>query len=486
MPKLLPEVFVSNTRLASWVSREMKGGRLRKLGSRVYTTNLKEPPEVLVRRHAWFLVEELFPAAVIVDRTALEHRPAADGSIFIVSQKKRPIILPGLSIHPRKGHGPLEDDKPFMEGLYLSSPARAYLENMRPSRSRKEFVSRTLQKNELEEKLETLLQSAGPEALKTLRDHVRRIAPLLRLEKEAKALDALIGTLLGTRKAPLTSPLAIARSQGKPYDPRRLDLFQKLYEALATTFSETRTIASSGPALPFFEAYFSNFIEGTEFEVEEAATIIFQGKIPQNRPADAHDIIGTYQIVSDNEEMKRIPKDPNAFLALLKTRHALLMQGRPEMRPGEFKTAPNRAGSTLFVAPELVEGTLRKGFQWLRSLETPFQRAVFMAFLVAEVHPFADGNGRCGRIMMNAELIAANQARIIIPTIFRTNYLSALKALTHNSQPEPFIHALDFAQKYTSRIDWSDFKKAKKQLIETHAFVDATQADLMGLCLTLP
>ncbi len=237
--------------------------------------------------------------------------------------------------------------------------------------------------------------------------------------------------------------------------------------------------------LPFFEAYFSNFIEGTEFEIEEAAEIIFEGKIPQDRPMDAHDIIGTYQIVSDNHEMKRTPKNADAFIMLLKNRHAHLMQQRPEMKPGEFKNIPNRAGSTLFVAPELVEGTLRKGFQWFQALDTPFQKAVYMMFLVAEVHPFADGNGRCGRIMMNAELIAADQARIIIPTIFRNNYLAALKALTHNNQAEPLIQTLDFAQKYTSSIDWSDYKSAKKMLTETHAFEDPIQAELMGLRLTI-
>ena len=32
-------------------------------------------------------------------------------------------------------------------------------------------------------------------------------------------------------------------------------------------------------------------------------------------------------------------------------------------------------------------------------------------FLVSEAHPFADGNGRTARIMMNAELIAAGQER---------------------------------------------------------------------------
>ena len=37
---------------------------------------------------------------------------------------------------------------------------------------------------------------------------------------------------------------------------------------------------TDGPALPFFEAYFSNFIEGTEFAVDEAAEIVFKGHIP--------------------------------------------------------------------------------------------------------------------------------------------------------------------------------------------------------------
>lgn len=486
MSKLLPEVFVSNASLASWVSKQSKRGKLRKLGSRVYTTNLKENPEILVRRHAWFLVEKLFPSAVIVDRTALEHRPAVDGSIFVVSNKKRPVILPGLSIHPRKGHGPLAEDKPFMEGLYLSCPARAYLENMHQSRARRGCISRTVSRKEIEERLEAILRSVGPEALQKLRDDARRISLVLRAEKEYKALDALIGTLLGTRKAPLTSLVAIARAQGEPYDPKRLDLFQKLYEALALMSLETRTTPEGSTVLPFFEAYFSNFIEGTEFQIEEAARIIFEGKIPKDRHIDAHDIISTYQIVSDQHEMQQIPNDADEFIMLLKNRHARLMQGRPEMNPGKFKTIPNRAGSTFFVAPDLVEGTLKKGFKWLQALDTPFQKAVYMMFLVAEVHPFVDGNGRCGRIMMNAELVAAHQARIIIPTIFRNNYLSALKALTHNSQAESLIRTLDFAQKYTSRIDWSDYKKAQEMLTETHAFDDPNQADLLGLRLILP
>jgi Fic family protein len=39
----------------------------------------------------------------------------------------------------------------------------------------------------------------------------------------------------------------------------------------------------------------------------------------------------------------------------------------------------------------------------------PFQRAVYVMFVVAEVHPFLDGNGRVARIAMNAELTAGGQ-----------------------------------------------------------------------------
>ena len=214
--------------------------------------------------------------------------------------------------------------------------------------------------------------------LQSLRDETKKIAPQLNLAKEYKILDGLIGTLLGTRKSSIQSPIALARSQGFPYDPKRLDLFQKLYESLARISTPDRIALAHTPTLSFFESYFSNFIEGTEFQVEEAVDIIFKGKTPNNRPKDAYDILNTYQIISNLKEMALCPKNADELIRILKHRHAFLMQGRPELSPGTFKTLSNQAGSTLFVAPDLVEGTLRQGFQWLLGLNSPFQKAVYM------------------------------------------------------------------------------------------------------------
>lgn len=485
-----PEVFVSTTETSAAVSRALAEGALRQLGPKLYTKNLTEAPERIVRRNAWQIVAAYAPGALIADRTALENVPAEDGSIFIVSNRKRDIELPGLKIRPRKGAEPLPDDLPFIGGLRLSSTARAYLDNMAASRRRSSEVSRTLSRAELEIRLDDLIRRGGDDAANKLRDDARAIAPVIGRDQEFIELDKLIGALLGTREDKLATNQARARSAGAPFDPKRIALFEQLHAELRVTAFPHRLARPRGDegdaTRNFFEAYFSNFIEGTEFEVSEAADIVFRSVIPRDRPADAHDILGSWRIVSNPIEMRRKPRTSEDLFALLKTRHATLMEGRPDKSPGLFKEAANRAGQTLFVAPEDVEGTLARGFELIASLEEPLARAIYMMFLVSEVHPFADGNGRVARVMMNAELVAAGEERIIIPTIFRSNYLSGLKALSLNQHTRPMIRTLDFAQKWVSAIPWGELQSTQAVLDQCHAFMDPAVADDEGVRLRLP
>ncbi|MEN8236823.1 MAG: Fic family protein [Pseudomonadota bacterium] len=486
----LPEVIVSSTEITRQVYQYVKLGKLRKLGPRVYTKNLKDPPEVIVKRNLWQIVGGLFPNAIIADRTALENQPAPDGSVCIISSKKRNISIHGIVIRPRKGHALLQNDMPFISGLFISSQPRAFLENMKPSRASKNLLARTLSQVEIEELLEKIYVRRGIKALNDLRDQAKLMSAELGLAKEYKKLDNLIGAFLGTRSCGLKSTVGIARQSGWPYDPKRADLFQTLFATLRNSSPVFRVSANRTMQelmhIAFFEAYFSNYIEGTEFEIDEAYNIIFKGRIPRERPEDAHDILGTYKIVSDYAEMQKTPKNIDNFVELLKKRHALIMEGRPDKNPGEFKLTINRAGGTVFVAPDLVLGTLAKGYEFYRTLDSALHKAIFIMFLVAEVHPFIDGNGRLARVMMNAELIAAGECRIIIPTIYRNNYLSALRALSLNGYAEPLLKTLEFAQKYTSRIAFSDFEGAFELLEQTNAFMDSNLADELGKRLVLP
>ena len=138
----------------------------------------------------------------------------------------------------------------------------------------------------------------------------------------------------------------------------------------------------------------------------------------------------------------------------------------------------NRAGNTVFVAPELVRGTLREGYALVRALEHPFARAAAVMFLISEAHPFDDGNGRVARAFMNAELVAAGQCRILIPTVFRDDYVGGLRALTRQRHPEPFVQALRYAQQVTSLVPYEDLDRAIRTLERARAFDDDADARL--------
>ena len=166
----------------------------------------------------------------------------------------------------------------------------------------------------------------------------------------------IIGTLFGTRDAPLRSSAAKAMRDGRAFDDRRIDTLAALQQALLAE-------APAAPRLPrerddarifaFFEAYFSNFIEGTEFTVDEAAEIVFDGVIPAERPADAHDVLGTFRAVSDG--LWRLPTDVPGFVDLLRRRHAMVMEARPTRRLAlQVAGEPRRRDG--FVAPDLVDG----------------------------------------------------------------------------------------------------------------------------------
>ena len=487
----LGEAFVSNARISQEVHRRVASGRLRKLASRLYTSNLDEPAEAIVRRNLWSIVAGYFPGAVVADRTALELAPASDGSVCLVTAKGTDIKLPGIVLRPRRGARAQEDDRPFMgQPLHLSSPARAYLDNLCTSRARAGRVARTLPTADLEARLERMVGTIGIEGMNRVRDEARRIAPALDRVEQQQALDRILGALAGTREADLAAPTARARATGRPYDSGRVALFEELAATLQRRPDPPRTAkprdGTSHATLAFFEAYFSNYIEGTEFTVEEAEGIVFKGRIPQERPADAHDIMGVWRLVSDPNEMRRVPENSKDLLDLLRRRHGGILQGRPEVLPGQFKRQNNRAGTTVFVAPDAVLGTLDRGFAIYRDLPAGFARAAFMHGLVAEVHPFADGNGRLARVMMNAELVSCNQERVVIPTVFRGNYIAALRALSAGHTAEPAVRTLAYAQRFTDAVDWAGLDETTEQLHACNAFEDEATAERKGIRLRIP
>ncbi|MES2331854.1 MAG: Fic family protein [Bacteroidota bacterium] len=471
----LREIIVGTTETSKEIGNLERNGLVRKIAPRIYTSNLTDPPEKIIRRNWFHLVSDLFPDAQLSHRSALDHVPTQNGHLYLTRSKRGVVELPGLTLHFISGPAPREDDSMFFGNLRISSLERAYLENLQRTKNTGE-EAKALTREELEGKIESFIRVKGEEALNQIRDKAKAIAPGLGMEKEAEELNRLVSAMLGTGLSKnLVSSVAKSRVLGEPVDPDRIDLFESLYHELIKKdypdYRDENRTTDAYQNFAFFEGYFSNYIEGTEFTVKEAKEIITTEMPIPARDEDSHDILGTYQIVSNRKEMAITPTSADHFLTLLQERHAILLSARTSKNPGEFKDKNNRAGNTEFVDKELVRGTLKKGYDWYSILRHPFAKAAYMMFLVSEVHPFLDGNGRIARVMMNAELSSQNLAKIIIPTVYREDYMGAIKKLTRLREADAYIRMLQKAWKFSSQVHQQQFDQMEKFLTQRNAFL---------------
>ena len=283
-----------------------KAGRIRKIAQKVYTSNLTDTPEAIVGRNLFMILGHLFPKAVISHRSAFEFKPTETGDIFLTYLYTRNIALPGITVHLIEGKDGLSDDTPFIEGLYASQRERAFLENMQVSR-RQGSKSKTLPRTMIEEKLEQMIRVNGEDGINAFRDRARELAEQLDMQEEFEKLNRIISALLSTKPTSvLTSPLAAARAFGAPYDPARIELFNALYIALMQNefepLPDKNATETAWRNFAFFESYFSNYIEGTKFDVKDAERIIDTDTPMPARNEDSHDVLGTFYIVSNHTE----------------------------------------------------------------------------------------------------------------------------------------------------------------------------------------
>lgn len=459
-----------------------KEGKLKKIAPRLYTSNTIDSAENIIKRNLIDILVWRYPNAVISHRSAKEMRPTPSGEFFLTTtQNKRITDLPGITINLLKGPAACEGDIPYY-GLFIACEYRWMLENMQSSR-KKGDESKVLPISVIEGKLEKILLMGGESKLNEYRDKLRETSEKLDMPKEFERINQIISALLATHSSEvLSTPSAKALSAGLPFDTNRGELFETLFDAIKDEYFVERVNRNkdeeSFRLFSFFESYFSNYIEGTEFEIDEAKQIVDSGMPIPRRNEDSHDILGTFRILSNRAEMSRLPSTVDDLYSILQSRHSVILSGRPQLEPGMFKTKNNRAGNTEFVDYHLVKGTLNYGFKYYAALRDPFARAIFMMFMISEVHPFNDGNGRISRIMMNAELVKAEQTRIIVPTVFREDYILALRKLTRRKDPSAYINVMVKLQKFSDNLYGSDFMELKEYLRSCNAYEEPSQAKL--------
>lgn len=473
------------------LSRLQRSGQALRLARGVYVTGASLPATAVTAHHLLAIVAQFWPGAVVCDRSTLAAGPDGGWLYLCHPQPERitDLHLPGVSVTCRVGPGPLPGDMPWPHGLHMSGSARGLIENVsiggRPALGR---PPRAAGESAVGDAIDALARSGRTGKVAETLVQLEAVSDLLPAGAVRRVRELLVAALGTVGEGPIASRRLAARVAGEPYDGARLELFADLRDEIERLAPSLRPAAQGSAVtwLPFFEAYFSNYIEGTRFSVKEAREIAIDGLVPANRPEDAHDVSATYRIVSDAALMREVPRDADSFLALLVERHRVLMAGRGSVRPGLFKERPNYAGGTAFVSPDLVVGTLRAAWEHIDTVVDPFHRAIMMMFVVTECHPFDDGNGRVARILTNAELVAHDQARIVVTNSYRGNYLAGLTAASANANGRALVSVLDFTRRWVGAVDWSDWDRCMADLTSSNAFLDSAVAERSGDRLRLP
>jgi len=195
--------------------------------------------------------------------------------------------------------------------------------------------------------------------------------------------------------------------------------FQALLAKTSRLIGRIDGITSGIPDIDLFismyvrkEALLSSQIEGTQATLDD----ILDPEAEENQNADVAEVLN--YIKAADFAVKRMNELP-LCLRLLRETHEILMTGirGSEKDPGEFRTSQNwigPAGSSLKTAsyiPPCVEdmtaalGELEKYINADDAESDALIRAALIHYQFETIHPFLDGNGRIGRLLVILYLI---------------------------------------------------------------------------------
>lgn len=199
-----------------------------------------------------------------------------------------------------------------------------------------------------------------------------------------------------------------------PNPPVSLDGLEGLYERACQSLGKLDGLLSTLPDTNLFlymyvrkEAVLSSQIEGTQSSFSDL--LLYESKEVPGVPLDDVEEVSQY-VAAMNYGIQRIKDGFPLSLRLLREIHEILMSsGRgSEKQPGEFRRSQNwiggtRPGNALFVPPppEQMMACLDNLEKFLHDETTSaLIKAAISHVQFETIHPFLDGNGRLGRLLI--------------------------------------------------------------------------------------
>ena len=190
--------------------------------------------------------------------------------------------------------------------------------------------------------------------------------------------------------------------------------------------------------------YTSNAIEGNTLTLRETAELIEHGITVGGKPLRDHlEAVDHYHAVLWMRETAAAAT-PVDEASVRELHRRIVFRSQPEIA-GVYSTLPRRiAGSpVVFPNPAKIPQLMKEFGEWLGSLKpAPASTAPASTFnahyrLVA-IHPFADGNGRTARLLMNLLLLRLGYPPVAIRPEDRKAYLDTLEHASVRGDLTPF------------------------------------------------
>lgn len=198
--------------------------------------------------------------------------------------------------------------------------------------------------------------------------------------------------------------------------------------------AKLEAIGSRLPSVPLFvsmyvrkEALLSSQIEGTQATLDD----ILDPHLEQNTNQNVSDVIN--YIKATDFATERLKTLPLCCRLLLETHEVLLSDVRGnEKNPGEFRRSQNwigAGGSTLKTAryippcPEDMQNAMSDLEKYINKTDQtdPLIKIALIHYQFETIHPFLDGNGRIGRLMVN--LFLKENRLLSYPTLYISYFL---------------------------------------------------------------
>lgn len=218
-----------------------------------------------------------------------------------------------------------------------------------------------------------------------------------------------------------------------------------------------------------YELFIINFavnstaIEGNTITLKEAINIFQEDIMPKDRTLrEVYDLTNTKKVINFLNEKK-----PNMNLNLMIKVHDMLLD-HIDKRVGLRNHDIHIFGQPFKPTPaRYVRSDLKILMDWYKKEEKkmhPLAVAVLFHHKFENIHPFSDGNGRTGRVLMNYILTMKGYPPLVVPRRLRKEYLTSMNQADNSIKKslisadlEDYKSLLDFMQSQLKASYWDIF-----------------------------